>query len=157
MLYWTVVFADNIMQPWAMLHIKCLVFECRSSEVIPVVLCCIVTDSPVLMVCTLASRPVRYPDWLETNVECRVLDMRTWWCLANINLSPHSKSSLSLMVLRTSFLAFCCTSASAYTRDKMTINTIFYSCYKIYMPHVILYSDLLYRTCRLMWETFCHT
>ena len=38
MLYWTVVFADKIIQPQAM-HIKCQVFECRPSEMIPVVLC----------------------------------------------------------------------------------------------------------------------
>ncbi|KAK2154955.1 hypothetical protein NP493_2123g00007 [Ridgeia piscesae] len=31
-------------------------------------------------------------------------------------------SSLSLMILNASFLAFCCTSASAYTRNKVTIN-----------------------------------
>ena len=111
----------------------------------------IVTDSPVLIVCTLASRPVRYPDWLETNVECRVLDMRTWWRLANVNLSRHCKtgsaffgvlhqlgywwhclSSLSLMALHTRFLAFCCTSASAYTRDKVTINVAL-TCMTFYM------------------------
>ena len=40
-----------------------------------------VTDSPVPMVCALTSRPVSYPDWLETNIECRLLDMRIWWCL----------------------------------------------------------------------------
>ena len=123
--------------------------------------CCIVTDSAVLVVCTLASMPVRYPDWLETNVECRVLDMWMWWRLTSfavgdgtvdamvcqtwhkplVNLSRHCKtgstffgelhqlgyrwhcvSSLSLMILHTSFLAFCCTSASAYTRNKVTIN-----------------------------------
>ena len=32
--------------------------------------CCIMTDSTVLVVCTLASMPVRYPNWLETNAEC---------------------------------------------------------------------------------------
>jgi hypothetical protein len=40
-------------EPCNMLHIKCQV-------------------STVLVVCTLASMPVRYPDWLETNAECRV-------------------------------------------------------------------------------------
>ena len=103
--------------------------------------------------------------WLPDNVECRVLDMRMWWCLTSfavgegtvdamvwqiwheplVNLSRHCKtgstslgdlpqgvyqlgyrwhcvSSLSLMILHTSFLAFCCTSASAYIRNKMTIN-----------------------------------
>ena len=107
------------------------------------------------------SQPVRYPDWLETNVECRVLDMWIWWRLTSfavgdgtvdamvcqtwhkllVNLSRHCKtcstffgelhqlayrwyrvSSLSLKILHTSFLAFCCISASAYTRNKVTIN-----------------------------------
>ena len=45
--------------------------------------CCIVTDSPVLMACTLPSRPVRYLDWLETNVESRMFSMRILWRLAN--------------------------------------------------------------------------
>ena len=38
MLYRTVVFVEKTIQPRAM-HIKCQVFECRPSEVIPVVLC----------------------------------------------------------------------------------------------------------------------
>ena len=123
--------------------------------------CCIMTDSTVLVVCTLASMPVRYPNWLETNAECRVLDMRIWWSLTSfavgdgtvdamvcqtwhkplVNLSGHCYtgstffselhqlgyrwhcvSSLSLKILHTSFLAFYCTSASAYTRNKVTIN-----------------------------------
>ena len=133
--------------------------------------CCIVTDSAVLVVCTLASMPVRYPDWLETNGECRVLDMRIWWRLTSfavgdgtvdamvcqawdkplVNLSWHCKtgstffgelhqlgyrwhcvSSLSLMILHTSFVAFCCTSASAYTRNKVTINVAL-TCMIFYM------------------------
>jgi len=36
-----------------------------------------------------------------------------WW---------HCMSSLSLMILHISFLVFCCTSASAFTRNKVTIN-----------------------------------
>ena len=120
--------------------------------------CCIVTDSTVLVLCTLASMPIRYPDWLETNVECRVFYMRKWWRLTSFavgdgtvvcqiwheplgNLFPHCKigltffgelhqlgywwhcmSSLSLMILHISFLVFCCTSASAFTRNKVTIN-----------------------------------
>ena len=133
--------------------------------------CCIVTDSAVLVVCTLASMPVRYPDRLETNVECRVLDMRIWWCLTSfavgdgtvdamvcqiwheplVNLSRHCKtgssffrelhqlgcrwhcvSSLCVMILHTSFQAFCCTSASAYTRNKVTINMAL-TCMILYM------------------------
>ena len=123
--------------------------------------CCIMTDAAVLVVCTLASIPVRYRDWLETNAECRVFDIRIWWSLTSfavgdgtvdamvcqtwhkplVNLSRHCKtsstlfselhqigywwhcvSSLSLMILHTSFMAFYCTSASAYTRNKVTIN-----------------------------------
>jgi len=42
-----------------------------------------VTDSPVLMVCALTSRPVSYPNWLETHIECRLLDMRIWWYLTS--------------------------------------------------------------------------
>ena len=134
--------------------------------------CCIVTDSAVLVVCTLASMPVWYPDWRETNVECRVLDMWIWWCLTSfavgdgtvdamvcqtwhkplVNLSRHCKtgstffgelhqlgyrwhyvSSESLMILHTSFLTFYCTSASAYTRNKVTINMALTCMILIYM------------------------
>ena len=42
-----------------------------------------VTDCPVPMVCALTSRPVSYPNWLETNIECRLLDMRIWWYLTS--------------------------------------------------------------------------
>ena len=45
--------------------------------------CCIMTDAAVLVVCTLASIPVRYRDWLETNAECRVFDIRIWWSLTS--------------------------------------------------------------------------
>ena len=120
--------------------------------------CCIMTDSTVLVVCTLASMPVRYPDWLETNAECLTckygeawlalqLVMERWmpwsvkhgvtlWStsrhcytgstffseLHQLGYRWHCVSSLSLMILHTSFLAFHCTSASAYTRNKVTIN-----------------------------------
>ena len=121
--------------------------------------CCIMTDSAVLVVCTLASMPVRYPDWLETNAECRVLDMRIWWSLTSFAVGDGTVDAMVcqtwhnplvfdtvrqvrhslvnyisldiddivwvislLMILHTSFLAFHCTSASAYTRNKVTIN-----------------------------------
>ena len=44
----------------------------------------------------------------------------------------HYVSSLSLMILHTSFLAFCCTPASAYTRNKVTINMVL-TCIVFYM------------------------
>ena len=109
-------------------------------------------DYPVPMVCALTSRPVSYPNWLETNMECRLLDMRIWWYLTSfavhgtklgamvwqiwhepsVTLSRLYKtgsaffgelhrlryrwhycvSSLSLMVLHTRFLTFCCASTS---------------------------------------------
>ena len=111
-------------------------------------LCVASVRLPVPMICALTSRPVSYPNWLETNMECRLLDMRIWWCLTSfavhgrmvgaivwqiwhepsVNLSRHNKtgsafigelhwlghrwhcyvSSLSLMVLHTRFLTFCC-------------------------------------------------
>ena len=40
-------------------------------------------DSPVLMVCALTSRPVSYTNWLETNIECWLLDIRIWWYLTS--------------------------------------------------------------------------
>jgi len=57
---------------------------------IPVVLCAAsVTDSPVPMTCTLASRPVSYPDWLVTDACCLICEygdvwlalqlVMTWW------------------------------------------------------------------------------
>ena len=120
------------------------------------------TDSPVLMVCALTSRPVSYPKWLETNIECRLLDMRIWWCLTSfavhgrtvgamvweiwhepsVSLSRHNMtgsiffselhqlgywwhyfvSSLSLMILHTRFLTFCCASISTYLYKKQSDN-----------------------------------
>jgi hypothetical protein len=41
--------------------------------------CCIMTDSTVLVVCTLASMPVRYPNWLETNAECLTCEYGEAW------------------------------------------------------------------------------
>ena len=38
--------------------------------------CCIIT---VLVVCTLASMPVRCPDWLETNAECLTCEYGDAW------------------------------------------------------------------------------
>ena len=58
---------------------------------ISVVLCFApVTDSPVLVVYSLTSRPVSYPDWLETNVECRLLDMQIWWCLTSFAVGDRT-------------------------------------------------------------------
>jgi len=132
--------------------------------------CCMVTDSPVLVVCTLASMAVRYPDCLESSVECRVLDMWIRWRMTSfavgdatvdamvwqiwheplVNLSWHCKtgstffgelhqlgfqwycvSSLSLMILHTIFTAFCCTSASAYTRTKWQLTWLWHVWYFI--------------------------
>ena len=137
-----------------MLQIKCHVNINRMISVV----CCI----GVPMVYALTSRPVSYPDWLETNIECRLLNMQIWWCLTNfavrdrtvgamvwqiwhepsVNLYRHYKTgsafygelhrlgyrwhycvnSLSLMVLHTRFLTFCCVSTSTYLYKKQSDN-----------------------------------
>ena len=83
-----------------MLHIKC---HGNVDRVIPAVLCVAsVTDSPVLIACTLVSRSVSYHDWIVTNVECMLLTMRICdaWLLLQLVMERwvprSSKYGLSL-------------------------------------------------------------
>ena len=52
------------------------------------------TYVPVPMVYALNSRPVSYSDRLETNMECRLLDMRIWWCLTTFAVSDRTVDAL---------------------------------------------------------------
>jgi hypothetical protein len=53
-----------------------------------------VTDCPVPMVYALISRPVSYPDWLETNIEYRLLDMRIWWSLTSFAVRDRTVGAM---------------------------------------------------------------
>ena len=70
--YKTVVFVDRTIQLWAVQDAAYQMSSIRMSTKWSdpsCTVCCIVTDSAVLVVCTLASMPVRYPDWLSCRMQ----------------------------------------------------------------------------------------
>ena len=67
--------------------------EYRPSD-LSYVVCCIHDRLPVPMVCALTSRPVGFPDRPETNIECRLLDMRIWWCVTSFAVGDRTVGAM---------------------------------------------------------------